>query len=74
MKKPDIGPILPKDKGERTEKGSGPGKTGYPTAYERLAPQRELLQTLIAGPKGGATSTKGAISAPKTPGSYGKNS
>ncbi len=77
MKKGDVGPVMPASKGERPERGAGPGtfksQDGYATAYRTLNPNTDLVKTLIAGPKGGATSTKGAIAAPKTPGSYGKN-
>jgi len=77
-KKSDLGPVMPASKGERPEVGRGPGtfrsQDGYATAYRTLNPNTDHVSAGIGGPRGGATSTKGAIAAPKTPGSYGKNS
>lgn len=77
-KKSDLGPVMPAAKRERPEIGAGPGsyksQDGYATAYRTMNPNTDAMARLIGGPKGGVTSTKGAIAAPKTPGSYGKNS
>jgi hypothetical protein len=79
-KKSATGPVFRPKQTERPEIGAGPGsfksQDGYATAYRTLNPNSDAMKVLIAKPAlvpGGGQTSKGAISAPKTPGSYGKN-